>query len=52
MDDTEKVIPHTICDNCKDYGEDWEINVDGELVCACFDCPKFGFREDCGGERS
>lgn len=33
MDDNDR------CYECSGYGDDYYIDDDGELVCACWDCP-------------
>lgn len=35
-----------ICYECQGYGDDYYINEDGELECACDDCPFNDFDSD------
>lgn len=35
-----------ICYECQGYGDDYFVNEDGELECACEDCPFSDFNED------
>lgn len=35
-----------ICYECQGYGDDYFINEDGELECACYDCPFSEFDND------
>jgi len=34
------------CYECQGYGDDYYVDEDGELVCACFDCPFSPFKEE------
>lgn len=34
------------CYECSGYGDDYYVNEDGELVCACDDCPCNLSRQD------
>lgn len=34
-----------ICYECAVYGDDYYINEDGELECACFECPNYNSEE-------
>ncbi len=34
------------CYECSGYGDDYYVNDEGELVCACGDCPFGGLETD------
>lgn len=38
-----------ICYECQGYGDDYYFNEDGEIECACDDCPFNGFDGDYWG---
>ena len=31
------IVDH--CDECSGYGDDWYVDDNGEMVCACWCCP-------------
>jgi hypothetical protein len=35
-----------ICYECSGYGDDYFINADGELECACYSCPFYEHYEE------
>ena len=32
-----------ICYECKGYGDDYYVDENGDLICACIECPFFGY---------